>query len=257
MSDKFKNYNYLKNYLKVVAKDNKRIINIDGFSGLEKIFIYLQNHRNRIKYNFLFSEWTKLVRQNDIEELKRISDIGDFISQNNIFDENIINSIGLKIYVRTEIDRDMICTYTKPVMTTNIGCYFIYDNNEEIVYVGKSTSDLLSRSCTSAVERVLGDFSKIELLEFNTKAETSIFEIYYITKLKPKFNSESNTSDNIPFDLPDTSISKKIIMSVDKYKFEDRNSKEYLDCKEKCIKDGFIVFEKVKGYAFRPIIPLK
>lgn len=256
MSDKFKNYNLLKGYLKVVAKDNKLIINIDDFSGLENIFVYLLKYRNRIKYNFLFSEWTKLVRQNNIEELKRISDIGNFISQNNTFDENIINSIGLKICIRTEIESDMICTYTKPVMTTNIGCYFIYDNNGEIVYVGKSTSDLLSRSCASSVERVLGDFSKIELLEFNTKAEASIFEIYYITKLKPKFNSESNTSDNIPFDLPDTSISKKIIMSVDKYKFEDRNSKEYLDYKEKSIKDGFIVFEKVKGYAFRPIIPL-
>lgn len=257
MSDKFKNYNLLKNYLKVVAKDNKHIINIDDFGGLENIFAYLQKYRNRIKYNFLFSEWTKLVRQNNIQELKRISDIGNLIYQNDVFDEYIINSIGLKICIRSEIENDMICTYTKPIMKTNIGCYFIYDNNKEIVYVGKSTSDLLSRSCTSAVERVLGDFSKIELLEFNTKAETSIFEIYYITKLKPKFNSESNTSDNIPFDLPDTSISKKIIMSVDKYKFEDRNSKEYLDCKEKSIKDGFIVFEKVKGYAFRPIIPLK
>ena len=256
MSDKFKNYNFLKNYLKVVARDNKHIISIDDFSGLENIFVYLQKYRNRIKYNFLFSEWIKLVRQNNIQELKRISDIGNLISQNDVFDEYIINSIRLKICIRFEIENDMICTYTKPIMTTNIGCYFIYDNNEKIVYVGKSTSDLLSRSCTSAVERVLGDFSKIELLEFNTKAETSIFEIYYITKLKPKFNSESNTSDNIPFDLPDTSISKKIIMSVDKYKFEDRNSKEYLDCKEKSIKDEFIVFEKVKGYAFRPIIPL-
>lgn len=45
-------------------------------------------------------------------------------------------------------------------------------------------------------------------------------------------------------------------MSVDKYRFEDKNSKEYLDCKEKSIKNGFIVFEKVKGHAFRPIIPL-
>lgn len=175
MSDKFKNYNLLKNYLNVVAKDNKHIINIDDFSGLENIFVYLQNYRNRIKYNFLFSEWTKLVRQNNTEELKRISNIGNLISQNNTFDENIINSIGLKICIRTEIESDMICTYTKPVMTTNIGCYFIYDNNGEIVYVGKSTSDLLSRSCISSVERVLGDFSKIELLEFNTKAETSIF----------------------------------------------------------------------------------
>ena len=48
--------------------------------------------------------------------------------------------------------------------------------------------------CVSSVQRLLGDFKKIELIEFNTKAETNIFEIYYISKLKPKFNSESNTS---------------------------------------------------------------
>lgn len=256
MQDKFKNFNYLKHYLNVVAKDNKHVINFDEFNSLEILFDYLQKYRYRIKYNFLFSEWIKLVRKNNIDELKRISDIGSLISEDNIFDENIINSIGLKICIRTEIEKDTICTYTKPVMTTNIGCYFIYDNNGEIVYVGKSTSNLLSRSCVSATERVLGDFLKIELLEFNTKAEASIFEIYYITKLEPKFNSESNTSDNLPFDLPDTSISKKIIMSIEKYEFKDRNSKEYMDYKENSINNGLIVFEKVKGHAFRPIIPI-
>lgn len=256
MQDKFKNYNFLKSYLKIVAKDNKHDINLNDFNGLEKIFNYLQSYRNLIKYNFMFSEWTKLVRQNDTSELKRISDIGNHISQNHAFDESIITSIGLKICIRTNIEKDMICTYTKPKMSTNIGCYFIYDNNDELVYIGKSTSDLLSRSCASATERVLGDFMRMELLEFNTKAEASIFEIYYITKHKPKFNSESNTKDNLPFDLPDTSISRKTIMCVDKQIFDDRNSNDYLNYKQSSIANDFIVFEKSKGYAFRPIIPL-
>lgn len=257
MKDKFKNYNYLKSYLKVVAKNNNHDINFDDFNGLEKIFDYLQNYKNNIKYNFTFSEWIKLVQQNDTSELKHVSDIGKCICENHVFDESLIKSIGLKICVRTNIDKDMICTYIKPKMSTNIGCYFIYDNNDELVYIGKSTSDLLSRSCASATERVLGDFRRIELLEFNTKAETSIFEIYYITKYKPKFNSESKSKDNLPFDLPDTSISRETIMCVDKQIFNDRNSKDYLDYKQSSIANGFIVFEKSKGYAFRPIIPLR
>ncbi len=256
MADKFKDYYHLKNYLNTVARDNKYVVNFDNFEGLEKIFDYLQTYRNNIKYNFMFSEWIKLVRQNDMNELKRISDIGKSIYENRIFDESIITSIGLKICIRTNIEKDMICTYTRPRMSTNIGCYFIYDNNDELVYIGKSTSDLLSRSCKSATERVLGDFSKIKLIEFNTKAETSIFEIYYITKFKPKFNSESNTKDNLPFDLPDTSISRKFIMCVNKQIFDDRNTKDYFNYKQDSISNNLIVFEKSKGHAFRPIIPL-
>lgn len=142
-------------------------------------------------------------------------------------------------------------------MSTNIGCYFIYDNNNELVYIGKSTSDLLTRACVSSVQRLLGDFSKIELIEFNTKTETNIFEIYYISKLKPKFNSESNTKDELPFDLPDTSISTKLINTIGKKTFDSKNSTEFISYSKESTSKGYIVFEKEKGRAYRPIIPLK
>ena len=168
MRNKFKNFYGLKRYLSVVAQNNNHDINFDNYSGLEHIYNYLNLHNDKVSYNFNFSEWIKLSANNDI----------------NKFNQDIVYKFGLKAFAISNVDKDMICTYTRPIMSTNIGCYFIYDNDGILVYIGKSTSDLLTRACVSAVQRVLGDFSKIKLIEFNTKAEANIFEIYYISKLK-------------------------------------------------------------------------
>ena len=257
MRREFKNYYGLKRYLTVVAQNNNHNINFDNYNGLEMIYNYLHQHKDKISYNFTFTAWIKLSANNNINELKRISDVGYSINQKEGFDKDVVSEFGLKAFAILNVEKDMVCTYTRPVMSTNIGCYFIYDNNEELVYIGKSTSDLLTRACVSSVQRLLGDFKKIELIEFNTKAETNIFEIYYISKLKPKFNSESNTRDVLPFDLPDTSISKKYINTVDKKIFDSKDSPEFISYSQNAVSNGYIVFEKEKGHAYRPIIPLK
>ncbi|GFI29788.1 hypothetical protein IMSAGC013_01175 [Lachnospiraceae bacterium] len=256
MRNKFKNYYGLKCYLSVVSKNNNHDIDFDNYSGLESIYNYLNLHHDKVSYNFNFSEWIKLSATNDINELKRISEVGLSINNIDKFNQNIVYKFGLKAFAISNVDKDTICTYTRPTMSTNIGCYFIYDNDEILVYIGKSTSDLLTRACVSAVQRVLGDFSKIELLEFNTKSEANIFEIYYISKLKPKFNSESNTKDILPFDLPDTSISRKYINSIEKKVFDSKDSPEFITYSKASSANGYIVFEKAKGHAYRPIIPL-
>lgn len=256
MRNKFKNFYGLKCYLSVVAQNNNHDINFDNYSGLEHIYNYLNLHNDKVSYNFNFSEWIKLSANNDINELKRISEIGSSINDINKFNQDIVYKFGLKAFAISNVDKDMICTYTRPIMSTNIGCYFIYDNDGILVYIGKSTSDLLTRACVSAVQRVLGDFSKIKLIEFNTKAEANIFEIYYISKLKPKFNSESNTKDVLPFDLPDTSNSRKYINSIEKKVFDSKDSPEFTTYSKASSANGYMVFEKAKGHAYRPIIPL-
>ena len=256
MRREFNNYYGLKRYLTVVANNNNHEINFDNYDGLEIIYKYLHLYKDKISYNFNFTEWIKLAANNSIKEFERISNVGKSIQLNNEFNKDIISEFGLKAFSISNVEKDMICTYTRPIMSTNIGCYFIYDNNEELVYIGKSTSDLLTRACVSSVQRLLGDFKRIELIEFNTKAETNIFEIYYISKLKPKFNSESNTKDILPFDLPDTSISKKYINAVNKRTFDSKDSLEYISFSKESIMNGYIVFEKEKGHAYRPIIPL-
>ena len=253
MRREFKNYYGLKRYLTVVAQNN----NFDDYEGLETIYRYLFLHKDKISYGFSFTEWIKLSADNNINEFKRISNIGKSLDLSTDFNKDIVCEFGLKAFAISNIEKDMVCTYTRPIMSTNIGCYFIYDNENQLVYIGKSNCDLLTRACVSSVQRLLGDFSRIELLEFNTKAETNIFEIYYITKLKPKFNSESNTRDNLPFDLPDTFISRKCINAVDKVVFDSKDSPEFISFSKESLSKGYIVFEKEKGHAYRPIIPLQ
>ncbi len=97
--------------------------------------------------------------------------------------------------------------YTNPKekLTNNYGCYMIYDydNKDEIVYVGKSNTNLFNRAGESAKQRTDGKFSKIELLEMPSHADTNIYEMYYIAKYKPAHNSDSYCEDYPTFKLDD------------------------------------------------------
>ena len=79
----------------------------------------------------------------------------------------------------------------------------IYDNDGEVVYIGKSNSNLYERSCTSAQERTKGNFSKIELYSMPTHADTNIYEMYYIATYNPRYNSDSRCLDKPTFKLPE------------------------------------------------------
>ena len=76
-----------------------------------------------------------------------------------------------------------ITFYDKPTIPKeeNFGCYFIYDNNNQLAYIGKSNLHLLEHACESARERTNGDFSKIELYPMKTQADTNIYDILYCT----------------------------------------------------------------------------
>ena len=76
-------------------------------------------------------------------------------------------------------------------------------------------------------------------------------------KLKKKDLVIYSLPDNLPFDLPDTYISKKYINAVDKKIFDSKYSQEFISYSKNAVSNGYIVFEKEKGHAYRPIIPLK
>ena len=61
-----------------------------------------------------------------------------------------------KIYIINEFDINYKNKY---------GVYFIYNHQKELVYIGKSTTCLMSRAFKSAEERKTLNFSKIELRE--------------------------------------------------------------------------------------------
>ena len=213
--------------------------NLENIRDLENIFTFMTNLPNDIRDNIDFSggyyPWIILSQNNKYQKLSDISKIGNenivkFTNNPVIISfDTVFKSFELGIeynlsYLRSRPDEcDIyyphrfeilegstrfvkwnIAYYTKPNIPKedNIGCYFIYDNDGELVYVGKSNSNLYERSCTSAQERTKGNFSKIELYSMPTQADTNIYEMYFIAKYNPKFNSDSRCIDNPTFELP-------------------------------------------------------
>lgn len=238
----FVNGKHLVNYLLKIFKNNGTDIpkeNLENIRDLENIFTFMTNLPNDIKDNIDFSggyyPWIILSQSNKYQKLSDISKVSNenivkFTNNPTIISfDTVFKSFELGIeynlsYLRSRPDEGdiyyphrfeilegsprfvkwTIAYYTKPNIPKeeNIGCYFIYDNDGELVYVGKSNSNLYERSCTSAQERTKGNFSKIELYSMPTQADTNIYEMYFIAKYNPKFNSDSRCIDNPTFELP-------------------------------------------------------
>jgi len=125
------------------------------------------------------------------------------------------------------------------------GVYFIYDNEGELVYVGKSTTCLMSRAFKSAEERKTLNFSKIELRECKSKSDVAIYEAYYIALYKPKYNKDLMFEDMPSIKLPDLEVTKCISRNIEN---------EYSTYKYTCFKSRVMNIEEFvylanKGYA--------
>lgn len=84
------------------------------------------------------------------------------------------------------------------------GIYFIYDDNEELIYIGKS-KNLFERLANSLRERG-GDKYSFALTK--TKSDYHLYEIYYIAKLEPKLNVDSAEQDELTVTLPGLEFSE-------------------------------------------------
>ncbi len=239
----FANGKHLANYLLKIFKNNDIDVPkecVENIKELENIFTFITNLPSSIKRNIDFSDgyysWIALAQGNKYRKLSDISKIGNEYMMKFVNNPFIISfdtvfksfELGIKYdlnYLRTKPEQDdiyyphlfqildgspqnfqwNIAYYTKPNIPKkeNIGCYFIYDNDGKLVYIGKSNSNLYERSYTSAQDRTKGDFSKIELYSMPTHADTNIYELYFIAKYNPKFNSDSRCIDNPTFELPE------------------------------------------------------
>ena len=233
---------HLVNYLLKIFKNNEIDISedcIDSIKDLSKIFTYIENlpkdTKNIIDLSNEYHNWITLSQNGKYQDLSSISNKGNeniakFTNNPSVisFDE-VFESFGLNIsynshYLHQKPKQDdiyyphhfkilegthkmakwNITFYDKPTIPKeeNFGCYFIYDNNNQLVYIGKSNLHLLERACESARERTNGDFSKIELYPMKTQADTNIYELYYIAQYDPKYNSDCRCLDKPSFTLP-------------------------------------------------------
>ena len=103
----------------------------------------------------------------------------------------------------------------------NYGVYFIYDENNEIAYIGKSLTNTIKRSIESVKERQLYNFKKIEYRYPKTKSDVGIYEAYYIAKYKPKKNNDLVFEDELTIELPELPVAYTIEMNEERsYKQE-------------------------------------
>lgn len=107
---------------------------------------------------------------------------------------------------------------------SKFGIYMFFDENKEIIYIGKSTSDLISRMLQSLEQK---DYPAYVMLGYpKTKSDTNVYEVYYISKYKPRMNKESKNNDELTIELPDIEFSD-LISTFDKANIT--NYKERLD----------------------------
>lgn len=72
---------------------------------------------------------------------------------------------------------------------------YIFSNDTEIVYIGKST-DLASRIISSLVERCNKmEITQARIIKCKTEADTHILEVVLITELKPTLNRDCMCED--------------------------------------------------------------
>ena len=115
-----------------------------------------------------------------------------------------------RIYTLDSLDRKELNHY---------GVYFIYDDKNELKYVGKSTNCVIVRSFQSAKERKLLNFSKIEYRYPKSKSDVAVYESYYISKYKPEKNSDMVYEDELTIILPELDVDYCI----------NRNEKKYIE----------------------------
>lgn len=95
---------------------------------------------------------------------------------------------------------------------SKFGIYMFFDENKEIVYIGKSTSDLISSMLKSLEQK---HYPAYVMLGYpKTKSDTNVYETYYISKYKPRLNKELN-NDELTIELPDIEFSD-LISTFDK-----------------------------------------
>lgn len=106
----------------------------------------------------------------------------------------------------------------------NILYKFYY--KERLVYLGRTKQPLQDRIRGHLFQKPLhraldiNRVTKIEYAEFQTEADMNIYEIYYINKLKPPFNVDDKTPDELTVKLPDVEFKEFVCHLWDKWKYE-------------------------------------
>lgn len=123
-----------------------------------------------------------------------------------------------------------------------IGIYILYEN-DKIVYIGKSSRNMLHRIRTHTIDKF---FTKSVMYEMNNEADMNILELYLIGKHKPIYNKHSNTTHIPTIIIDEFKILKNPVdITEDAMKWKVKNMskvKDYILAKriiEELLEEGY------------------
>ena len=157
---------------------------------------YYYNSHNFIENLITFYKEKRYLSNKQLECLK--SSINILYDKEQKYKEKY-NDFNLIDRYDFELHKNKFLFYTKEIINVlekiinKFGVYFIHNENEEIIYVGKSVN-LGSRIKGSLEDKKGFGFS---CLATKTHIDACLLEIYYIAKYNPIFNKEPLPIDNI------------------------------------------------------------
>ncbi|KDR96796.1 GIY-YIG catalytic domain-containing protein [Peptoclostridium litorale DSM 5388] len=111
--------------------------------------------------------------------------------------------------------------------------YRLYDKDDKLLYVGKTTS-LETRMTTHKLDlRWKDELTRIEVAQCNSKTDMDIYELYYINKLNPLHNISSVNGDIPTFELKDLEFKPYIKKDKPKIKKPKKKSASRIQKEEK------------------------
>lgn len=155
----------------------------------ELLNVFTYNFRNK---NFTSEETIKnifciLKKEKEIDRLKLSKDFG------------YVRGYDFKEFFKYCFDGIVTKEFEEVIniLEYECGLYFLYDENKKLIYIGKS-KNLASRIPTSIKDRK-AFYMKFKLC-YNL-SDMHILELYYISKLKPKLNSDCSETDVCTFEI--------------------------------------------------------
>lgn len=81
-----------------------------------------------------------------------------------------------------------------------------------VLYVGK-TRNLADRVTSHTKKPWFDEVGYIEFTQLPNASDMDVYELYYISKLKPKYNKDSNRKDTFSHELPELVFTKDFIIN--------------------------------------------
>lgn len=216
-------FEYIVNLLNKLIDNNIIELYDDIYESIINLFINDPNKAfNNIKYMLTKIKKVKNREVNFYYFMTSLSSmlningqfIKEYILNNN--KESIFYPINVKVLIIKQDEKELYGMEDYDIDNyNNHGVYFIYDNNGELKYIGKSVNGVIDRSLESVKERELFNFSKIEYRYPNTKSDVGVYEAYYIAKYKPEKNNDMVFEDELSIELPNLDVGYSIKRNED------------------------------------------